>query len=104
MENFYTQSNKYYRNIENEADWNMERILEMHLKEQNIRSYIKRIPFVMYSVRGINGTTRWATGVFDQGLGYYIKYYGEYEQATAHKRNFDTSSLSIDDFYKSILR
>jgi hypothetical protein len=103
MDNFYTQSNKYCKNIENEDCWNMERILAMHLKEQKILNSIRRIPYVMYSIRGINGTTRWQEGVFNKELGYYIKYPNEYSMAVAHKHNFDKSGLTMDAFYKSIL-
>jgi hypothetical protein len=54
----------------------------------------------MYSVRNINGSTRWGKGKYSNKLGYYIKYQGEYEQSSYYKNKFQNSGLTIDEFYK----
>jgi hypothetical protein len=58
----------------------------------------------MYSVRNINGTTRWSEGNFYQELGYFIKYDNEYNFANLYKNEFEISELTIDDFYKKQIR
>ena len=60
---------------------------------------VKEFPYIMYSVRALNGTTRWANGTYSNKLGYYIKYEGEYNKSTTYKAKYNTSGLGIDDFY-----
>jgi len=66
--------------------------LEMELGEKCCRVF----PFIMYSVRSENGKTRWATGNWDQDLGYYIKYNDEYENA----KKFEQIYKTTDDWFK----
>ena len=108
LENFYIKSNAYYNNIEYRCNWwnfdkwwNMEKILLMHLHENNIYNLVRRYPYIGYAVRAINGTTRWSTGVYSNDLGYFIKYPPEFEQSNWYRREYENSNLSIDDFYKS---
>jgi len=54
----------------------------------------------MYSVRNINGTTRWSQGNYSDELGYYIKYQSEYYKSSNYKNEFEKSGLTIDAFYK----
>jgi hypothetical protein len=56
----------------------------------------------MYSVRNINGTTRWEKGNYSTELGYYIKYPTEYDKSSYYKNKFEKSGLTIDEFYKDL--
>ncbi len=100
LENFYKKSNKYYQNIESETLWNMERILKMHLEENNIIHQVRRFPYISYCVRNLNGSTRWGSGEYNSDLGYCIKYHTEYEKSNYYKNNFIDSGLLIYQFYK----
>ncbi len=97
LENFYIKSNKYYLNIKNRNNWNMEQILKMHLEENNISHLVKRIPYISYTVRNITGTTRWHAGIYSEKLGYYIKYPSEYDISSQYKNKLNEH---INNFYK----
>ena len=44
--------------------WNLEQLIKFHLKQTNVLQLVKEFPYVMYSVRSKNGTTRWRKGNF----------------------------------------
>lgn len=79
--------------------WNLERIIKYHLIENHVIDTVKEFPYIMYSVRPINGSTRWSQGIYNKTLGYFIKYEGEYKRSTYFKSLFDNSPLDIDAFY-----
>lgn len=61
-------------------NWNLEKYVKFHLEKAAIP--VSLFPYVMYTVRGPNGKTRWAHGgEIDPALGYAIKYKSEYESA-----------------------
>jgi hypothetical protein len=84
-------------------EWNLEQFIKFHLQQNNILSYIKFIPYIMYAVRNINGNTRWSYGEYSNELGYYIKYNDEYNKSSYYKKHFEESGKDIDNFYKEIL-
>jgi hypothetical protein len=100
LECFYTKSNHYYSIMESRWEWNMERILRMHLEEEDLFWSVRRYPYISYAIRNINGTTRWSEGTFSGKFGYYIKYNGEYDRAIYYKHKYDESNMSIDEFYQ----
>jgi hypothetical protein len=102
--NFVFRSNEYFTKMENKTDWNLEKLIKFHLEQNNVADLVKWMPYIMYSVRNINGTTRWSSGNFSKQLGYYIKYHTEYNQANNFKQQFEVSKLTIDDFYKNYLK
>ena len=105
LESFYIKSNRYYEIIESQFDWNMEKILKMHLDENHLFGYVRRFPYIGYSVRNVNGTTRWSGGEFSETHGYYIKYPTEYDKSMHYKQLFENSNCaSIDEFYCSIVQ
>lgn len=105
LEGFYKKSNRYYEIIESQFEWNMERILKMHLEENQIFGFVRRFPYIGYAVRNINGSTRWSVGEFSNEHGYYIKYFTEYDKSMNYKRRFETSHFeSFDEFYSSIIQ
>jgi hypothetical protein len=96
--NMVLKSNNYFMKMKGN-DWNLERLINLHLEENNVIHLVKDIPYIMYSVRNINGTTRWSEGVFSHDLGYFIKYPSEYEKASYYKNEYEKSGLTIDEFY-----
>jgi hypothetical protein len=81
-------------------DWNLEKLIKFHLEQNNVLHLVKEFPYVMYSVRNVNGTTRWAEGNYSKEFGYYIKYQSEYDKSSYYKNEFEKSGLTIDEFYK----
>ena len=99
--NFVLRSNEYFTKMKNKTDWNLEQLIKFHLEQNNVAHLVKWMPYIMYSVRNINGTTRWSSGIFSSELGYYIKYMFEYSEANKFKKQFEVSNLTISQFYKN---
>lgn len=99
LECFHTKANRYYEMIDSNYNLNMEILLQMHLDEHGISGLVRRYPYISYSVRNINGSTRWSSGIFSNNLGYYIKYPSEYDRSNNHKVNYENSGKDIDQFY-----
>ena len=99
--NMVLKSNEYFMKLSSYGDLNLEKLIKFHL-EQNGQQ-VREFPYVMYSIRLPNGTTRWSAGTFYHDLGYCIKYNTEYEKSTAYKQQFIKSKMNIRDFYKKII-
>jgi hypothetical protein len=97
--NMVLHSNNYFIKMKTQCDWNVEQLIKLHLIENNVIHTVKEFPYIMYSVRNINGSTKWSEGTFSNEKGYYIKYRTEYEKSSYYKNNFEISNLTIDDFY-----
>jgi hypothetical protein len=102
--NMVLRSNDYFMKMKMKSDWNLERVIKFHLAQNNLLQDVRNIPYIMYAVRNINGTTRWSHGHFSEKNGYYIKYHTEYDLSTNYKNEFEKSGLTIDEFYKNLLR
>jgi len=102
VDNMILKSNQYFTKMKEYTSWNLERFIKFHLAEENVLHLVKEFPYVMYSVRNINGSTRWSEGNFSHCLGYFIKYDTEYKKSTYYKEKFETSGLTIDEFYKHL--
>jgi len=101
LNNFVLRSNEYFTKMINKRTWNLEQVIKFHLEQNNVLQVVKEFPYVMYSVRNINGSTRWQEGIFSNELGYYIKYYTEYNTSKYYKNEFENSGLTIDNYYKT---
>ena len=99
LNNFVLLSNKYFIKMKNKNEWNLEKLIKFHLKQNKVLHRVKEFPYIMYSVRNINGSTRWSQGIYSNELGYYIKYKTEYNKSSYYKKKFEKYGLSIDDFY-----
>ena len=99
LNSFVLKSNEYFIKMKEKHDWNLEQVIKFHLQENN--AIVKQFPYIMYSVRNINGSTRWQAGQFSNELGYYIKYNGEYDISNYYKKLFETSRVNIDKFYQN---
>jgi hypothetical protein len=103
LNNMVLRSNEYYMKMIYFRNWNLEQLIKFHLKQNNVLHIVKEFPYVMYSVRNINGTTRWAAGNYSNEFGYYIKYISEYEKSGYYKSAYEESGLTIDEFYKQYI-
>ncbi len=104
LNNVVLKSNEYYMKMKIKENWNLEQLIKFNLQENNVLFIVKQFPYIMYSVRNINGTTRWQKGNFSKKLGYYIKYENEYKSALYFKELFLKSKLTIDEFYKKMIK
>jgi hypothetical protein len=105
LNNLVLNSNDYFlkMTMQNRNNWNLEKLIKFHLEQKNLVQLVKEFPYIMYSVRNINGTTRWSQGVYSNELNYYIKYQSEYDKSSYYKNEFETSGLTIDEFYKKYI-
>jgi hypothetical protein len=103
LNNFILRSNEYFMKMKEHNNWNLEQLIKFHLEQNNVLHLVKEFPYVMYSVRNINGTTRWRQGNYSHELGYYIKYHSEYDKSSYYKNEFEKSGLTIDEFYKQLI-
>lgn len=62
-----------------DSQWNLEKFIKFSFAKAGIAEKIRRYPYTMYSVRSIDGHTRWAQGKYVSNYGYYIKYENEYK-------------------------
>jgi hypothetical protein len=104
LNNMVLKSNEYFMKMKIKENWNLEQLIKFNLKENNVLFLVKQFPYIMYSVRNINGTTRWQKGTFSKKLGYYIKYESEYKSSLYFKDLFVKSKLTIDEFYKKMIK
>lgn len=102
LNNMVLKSNTYFMKMIRKNEWNLEQLIKFHLNENTVLHAVKEFPYIMYSVRNINGTTRWAEGFYSNEFGYYIKYYSEYEKSSHYKNQFEKSGITIDEFYKDL--
>jgi len=103
MNNMIFRSNEYFLSMMKNNNWNLEKLIKFHLNKNNINHLVKFIPYIMYSVRNKNGSTRWAKGTYHSEFGYYIKYNSEYKKSSFYKEKFHKSKLSINEFYKQLI-
>ena len=102
LNNLVKRSNEYFFKMKQKSNkWNLEKLIKFHLTRNNVLHLVKEFPYVMYSVRSINGTTRWGKGKFSKNLGYCIKYNSEYVKSSFYKKEFKNSGLKINLFYKN---
>jgi len=101
--NLVLRSNEYFMKMKDICSWNLEQLIKFHLEQNNVLHLVKEFPYVMYSVRNINGTTRWEQGNYSNELGYYIKYQTEYDKSSYYKNEFENTGLNIDEFYKQYI-
>jgi hypothetical protein len=101
LNNLILRSNEYFMKMKTKNNWNLEQLIKFNLEQNNVLHLVKEFPYIMYSVRNTNGTTRWAQGNYSNKLGYYIKYHTEYDKSSYYKDKFEKSGLTIDEFYKN---
>jgi hypothetical protein len=96
------RSNDYFLKMKNN-EWNLESLIKFHLEQNNVGHLVREFPYIMYSVRNVNGTTRWIMGHYSNELGYFVKYPTEYYMSNHFKNEFDKSGLTLDEFYSNMI-
>lgn len=89
------KSNTYYMKMKDYDEWNLEKLIKFHLEENKCN--VKMFPYIMYSIRSKNGSTRWSKGDFNPVYNYYIKYMTEYNISLHNYNN------SKNNFYEACL-
>lgn len=102
LNNMILKSNEYFLKMKSKNNWNLEQLIKFNLEQNNVLQYVKEFPYVMYSVRNVDGPSSWSMGNFSNKHGYFIKYSTEYEKSTYYKNKFDKSGLTIDEFYSNL--
>lgn len=103
LNNMINDEKDYFNKLKIRRNWNLESIIKFHLEQNNVIQYVKEFPYIMYSIRSINGTTRWTKGTFYEEHGYFIKYSSEYDKSKYYSNLFENSNMIIDDFYKKYI-
>ena len=68
-----------YSKMIHSKNWNLEKYIKFSFRQLGLTSKVRRFPYTMYSIRTVDGHTRWKKGTFIKKFGYYIKYLEEYE-------------------------
>jgi hypothetical protein len=69
--------------------FNLEKLILFHLYQSNLLNKVRLFPYIMYSIRSSNGTTRWSKGIFNEELQVFIKYPKEFNSTKLIKKTFD---------------
>jgi hypothetical protein len=100
---FATHSADYYDAMMKQPPyWNLEKVIQWHLIQTGVDALVRKFPYIMYSVRAREGTTRWASGNWSESHGYYIKYPTEYAHASGNQAAYATARPlpDLDAFYR----
>ncbi len=106
FENMVVHSDDYYfqMNSKNNSAWNLEQLIKFNFDYNKVSDKVKEFPYVMYTVRNINGPTRWSGGVFNKELNYYVKYQSEFVKSNQYLTKYINSNISDPDiFYQNLL-
>jgi hypothetical protein len=76
------ETDALFSRMEGRTDWNLEAYIKQHLSKAGALTRLKLFPYIMYSVREKDGSTRWSKGIWNNWLQYCIKYPSEYAAAT----------------------
>ena len=95
--------NKHSKRLFSDYAWNLEKLIKFHLEQNDVLHCVRDFPYVMYSVRNVQSSSRWATGNYDERLGYCIKYQSEYDKSNDYLTHFEASKLDIDAYYQSVI-
>jgi hypothetical protein len=103
LNNMVLKSNEYYMKMKIIGGWNLEQLIKFNIQQNNVLHLVKEFPYIMYSIRNKNGTTRWQGGNYSDKFGYYIKYETEYDKSSYYMNLFKSSNLTIDAFYSKCI-
>ena len=92
LHDFIMKSNEYFLKMNERDFWNLQKIILLHLQQNNMQHIVKEFPYIMYSIR------EYVTGSINN---IDINYPTEYEKSYFYKDQFEKSGLVTDDFYKN---
>lgn len=104
LEHMVLRGKSYYKKMQEKPDWNLEKLIQFHLKQNGVWPHVSFFPYVMFTVRPINGTTRWAAGKFSPEHNCYIKYMSEFETSQKLLTDFENEQKTLEEFYQQRLR
>jgi hypothetical protein len=96
--------NEHSKRLFSDYAWNLEKLIKFNLEQNDVKDCVREFPYVMYSIRDVKSSSRWATGDYDEKLGYYIKYKSEYGKSKDYLTQFEASKLDINAYYASVIR
>jgi hypothetical protein len=102
LNNIFDKSQDYYDKMNKKNDWNLEQVIKFNLEQNGVNDRVRDFPYIMYSVRNGNGSTRWSQGEYNEELGYYIKYLSEFDKSNYYKQKYIDEGENPDIFYKDI--
>lgn len=76
-------------------NWNLEKYIYYSMVRTGNQKNIRFFPFSMYSVREEDTSTRWSEGVYNEKLGYFLKYPDEYTRAIITSKFFNKNNETI---------
>jgi hypothetical protein len=85
--------------MQGRSNWNLESYIKQHLRWRGALARVKLFPYLMYSVRERQGSTRWARGVWNNRQNCFIKYISEYAAA-----QFWRQAVDLGAHYKDLIR
>jgi len=66
--------------IPHSEDLNPEKYISLSLAEKNLDRHLSYFPYLGYTIRHVDTSTRWSQGIWNENFGYFIKYPEEYIQ------------------------
>ena len=100
----FSKSNEYFMKMKGYEEWNLEKLIYFHLLENGMINQVREFPYVMFTVRPVNGTTRWAQGIYIPQLGFNVKYMSELTKSSQYQQEFIKTHGTIDEFYQPLYR
>ncbi len=89
LDTIICKSNEYFFKMYRINRFNLEKLILFHLYQCNLLNKVRLFPYIMYSIRSSNGTTRCSKGIFNEELQVFIKYPKEFNSTKLIKKTFD---------------
>ena len=71
---------------------NPEKFLAFRMRELDIWDKLSWLPYIPFAVRELGGSTRWSQGEYNDELGYFIKYSGEFQRSKIVTKYINTQA------------
>ena len=76
----FTKPDQLYERMHQHQHWNIEQFIKSQFDFYGLSKRVRRYPATMFAVRARDGHTSWAKGIYDDKLGYFVKYPKEYRR------------------------
>ncbi len=106
FENMVVHSHDFYFQMKslNKSNWNLEQFIKFNFKYNQVLNKVKEFPYIMFTVRNIDGTSRWSHGTFNNDLNCFVKYQSEFHKSNEYLTLYQESNIhDIDLFYKNFI-
>ena len=92
-----TKALRYFLKEKKAENLNPERFIDTMLNWYNLRNHISFLPYLGYTIRHQQTSTRWSSGIYNKKFGYYIKYPTEFRDS--HRSRFYLKNTQDWDKY-----